>query len=98
MQTPTSEEMFGETDARMADANARVAAGITTASDAVAADGGNKDAEAMLYALPYIYSAVPASVGAIEQGASAATASVGSALGGTLDLAGALQGIGTGVQ
>lgn len=91
-QLPDSDSMFTGANQRMEDANSRVADGVAAAAQAVVLQGGNKDAEAMLYALPYVYSAVPATVGAIEQGAGA---TVG-ALGGALNL-GALQGAGAGL-
>lgn len=94
---PEADATTGDADPRSAEANARAEDGMPAASQAAAAPGANKKAETTPPAVPRVNNAVPMAVGANEQGAAAAVGAVGSAIGGTLDFRGALQGVGTGL-
>jgi hypothetical protein len=86
---PDGDTMFEETNSRLAEGRDRLTSGLAKASEAVAAEGGNDKAEAMIAVMPIVYDAIgPATVGALQQGAGGLTQGMGHGMGAALGAAG----------
>ena len=100
IELPDGETMFEGANARLSQGRERLMLGLAEASEAVAADGGNEKAEAMIAVMPIVYDAVgPAAIGALQQGAGGLTQGMGhgvgsamGAIGGALNLPGQASG------
>ena len=82
VELPDGETLFEGANERLAQGRGQLMQGLAEASEAVAAEGGNDKAEAIIAVLPIVYDAIgPAAVGALQQGTGGLTQGMGHGMG-----------------